>query len=193
MAWDLVIIDEAHRMGGSTEQVARYKLGAAWLEASPHCCCFRPRPPGKTDQFMRLMQLLDGTPSRRRAVSAASVQAFVIRTEKRAAIKCRRRPLFRPRIQRLHPVAWQARHAAQQQLYEAVTGLMCATATARLWRLGSAMSVSDDPDATAKTSSTAAIRATLRNARPRWTPQTQPAGFDTLGAEDWADWMVKRR
>ncbi|MFN3830494.1 MAG: SNF2-related protein, partial [Tepidimonas ignava] len=27
--WDLVIIDEAHRLGGSTEQVARYKLGAA--------------------------------------------------------------------------------------------------------------------------------------------------------------------
>ena len=27
--WDLVIIDESHRMGGSTEQVARYKLGAA--------------------------------------------------------------------------------------------------------------------------------------------------------------------
>src|SRR5690606_30885319 len=27
--WDLVIIDESHRLGGSTEQVARYKLGAA--------------------------------------------------------------------------------------------------------------------------------------------------------------------
>jgi SNF2 family DNA or RNA helicase len=35
-SWDLVIIDEAHRMGGSTEQVARYKLGAALAEASPY-------------------------------------------------------------------------------------------------------------------------------------------------------------
>jgi hypothetical protein len=42
-SWDLVIIDEAHRMGGSTDQVARYKLGAALAEASPTCCCCRPR------------------------------------------------------------------------------------------------------------------------------------------------------
>jgi hypothetical protein len=32
-SWDLVIIDESHRMGGSTDQVARYKLGAALAEA----------------------------------------------------------------------------------------------------------------------------------------------------------------
>ena len=30
--WDLVIIDESHRMGCSTDQVARYKLGAALAE-----------------------------------------------------------------------------------------------------------------------------------------------------------------
>lgn len=42
--WDLVIIDESHRMGGSTEQVARYKLGAALAEAAPIYCCCRRRP-----------------------------------------------------------------------------------------------------------------------------------------------------
>ncbi len=26
-SWDLVIADEAHRLGGSTDQVARFKLG----------------------------------------------------------------------------------------------------------------------------------------------------------------------
>jgi superfamily II DNA or RNA helicase len=53
-AWDLVIIDEAHRMGGSTEQVARYKLGAALAEASPYLLLLSATPhQGKTDQFMR--------------------------------------------------------------------------------------------------------------------------------------------
>jgi SNF2 family DNA or RNA helicase len=42
-SWDLVIIDESHRMGGSTDQVARYKLGAAWPKRRPTCCCCRPR------------------------------------------------------------------------------------------------------------------------------------------------------
>ena len=27
--WDLIIIDEAHRLGGTSEQVARYQLGEA--------------------------------------------------------------------------------------------------------------------------------------------------------------------
>ena len=47
-------------MGGSTEQVARYKLGAALAEASPYLLLLSATPhQGKTDQFMRLMQLLD--------------------------------------------------------------------------------------------------------------------------------------
>jgi len=59
-SWDLVIIDESHRMGGSTEQVARYKLGAALAEASPYLLLLSATPhQGKTDQFLRLMQLLD--------------------------------------------------------------------------------------------------------------------------------------
>jgi SNF2 family DNA or RNA helicase len=58
--WDLVIIDESHRMGGSTEQVARYKLGAALAEAAPYLLLLSATPhQGKTDQFLRLMQLLD--------------------------------------------------------------------------------------------------------------------------------------
>lgn len=31
--WDLVVVDEAHRLGGSTDQVARYKLGQGLAEA----------------------------------------------------------------------------------------------------------------------------------------------------------------
>jgi superfamily II DNA or RNA helicase len=121
--WDLVIIDESHRMGGSTEQVARYKLGAALAEASPYLLLLSATPhQGKTDQFMRLMQLIDrDTFPDENSVQQDRVRPFVIRTEKRAAIDAEGRPLFRPRITRLHAVAWQNRHAAQHRLYEAVT------------------------------------------------------------------------
>jgi DNA or RNA helicases of superfamily II len=34
--WDLVIVDEAHRLGGSTDQVARFKLGQGLSEAAPY-------------------------------------------------------------------------------------------------------------------------------------------------------------
>lgn len=189
-AWDLVIIDEAHRMGGSTEQVARYKLGAALAEASPYLLLLSATPhQGKTDQFMRLMQLLDrdAFPDED-SVSRERVQPFVIRTEKRAAINAEGQPLFRPRLTRLHAVAWQARHAAQQQLYEAITdyvrhGYNQALA-AKQRHVGFLMILMQR----LVTSSTAAIRATLEKRQAVLdTPQTQARLFDTLSPDEWAD------
>lgn len=189
-AWDLVIIDEAHRMGGSTEQVARYKLGAALAEASPYLLLLSATPhQGKTDQFMRLMQLLDrdAFPDEG-SVSRERVQPFVIRTEKRAAINAEGQPLFRPRLTRLHAVAWQARHAAQQQLYEAVTdyvrhGYNQALA-AKQRHVGFLMILMQR----LVTSSTAAIRATLEKRQAVLdTPQTQARLFENLSADEWAD------
>ena len=106
-SWDLVIIDEAHRMGGSTDQVARYKLGAALAEAAPYLLLLSATPhQGKTDQFHRLMQLLDrdSFPDET-SVSSERVRPFVVRTEKRFAIDADGKPLFKPRMTRLHPVA----------------------------------------------------------------------------------------
>ena len=189
-AWDLVIIDEAHRMGGSTEQVARYKLGAALAEASPYLLLLSATPhQGKTDQFMRLMQLLDrdAFPDEG-SVSRERVQPFVIRTEKRAAINAEGQPLFRPRLTRLHTVAWQARHAAQQQLYESVTdyvrhGYNQALA-AKQRHVGFLMILMQR----LVTSSTAAIRATLEKRQAVLdTPQTQAGLFESLSADEWAD------
>ena len=189
-AWDLVIIDEAHRMGGSTDQVARYKLGAALAEASPYLLLLSATPhQGKTDQFMRLMQLLDrdAFPDEG-SVSRERVQPFVIRTEKRAAINAEGQPLFRPRLTRLHAVAWQARHAAQQQLYEAVTdyvrhGYNQALA-AKQRHVGFLMILMQR----LVTSSTAAIRATLEKRQAVLdTPQPQARLFDTLSPDEWTD------
>ena len=46
--WDLVIVDEAHRLGGSTDQVARFKLGQGLAEAAPiSFTSFRNPAPGQ--------------------------------------------------------------------------------------------------------------------------------------------------
>ena len=56
--WDLVICDEAHRLGGSTEQVARYRLGRGLAEAAPYLLLLSATPhQGKTDAFQRVMSV----------------------------------------------------------------------------------------------------------------------------------------
>lgn len=121
--WDLVIVDEAHRMGGSTDEVARYRLGAAIADASPHLLLLSATPhSGKTDQFLRLMQLLNREAFPNEAsVTKEAVAPYVVRTEKRVAIDNDGKPLFKPRQTRLLGVEWQDRHQSQRLLYEAVT------------------------------------------------------------------------
>ncbi len=189
-SWDLVIIDEAHRMGGSTEQVARYKLGAALAEASPYLLLLSATPhQGKTDQFMRLMQLLDreSFPDEN-SVNRERVRPFVIRTEKRAAINADGQPLFKPRVTRLQAVAWQTRHGSQQRLYEAVTeyvrhGYNQAMA-AKQRHIGFLMILMQR----LVTSSTAAIRTTLEK-RQTLLDASQPQAnlFENTSADEWAD------
>ena len=121
--WDLIICDEAHRLGGSTEQVARYRLGKALAEAAPYLLLLSATPhQGKTAGFQRLMALLD----REEFITAGSIRKekvvpFVIRTEKRRTINDRGDPLFLPRVTRLVPVRWEDKHKLQQHLYESVT------------------------------------------------------------------------
>lgn len=189
-SWDLVIIDEAHRMGGSTDQVARYKLGAALAEAAPYLLLLSATPhQGKTDQFHRLMQLLDrdSFPDES-SVSSERVRPFVVRTEKRVAIDAEGKPLFKPRMTRLHAVAWQDRHASQQKLYEAVTDYVRhgynQAMVAKQRHIGFLMILMQR----LVTSSTAAIRATLEKRQALLDqPQLQPSLFDTADVDEWAE------
>jgi superfamily II DNA or RNA helicase len=121
--WDLVVVDEAHRLGGSTDQVARYKLGKGLAEAAPYVLLLSATPhQGKTDAFHRLMNLLDDDAfPDMDSVSRERVAPYVIRTEKRKAIDADGKPLFKPRRTQMVPVAWESRHHLQQLLYEAVT------------------------------------------------------------------------
>lgn len=121
--WDLVVVDEAHRLGGSTDQVARYKLGKGLAEAAPYVLLLSATPhQGKSDAFHRLMNLLDDDAfPDMDSVSRDRVAPYVIRTEKRKAIDADGKPLFKPRRTQMAPVAWESRHHLQQLLYEAVT------------------------------------------------------------------------
>ena len=121
--WDLVIVDEAHRLGGSTDQVARFKLGQGLAEAAPYLLLLSATPhQGKTDAFHRLVSLIDAQAfPDAGSVTRERVQPYVIRTEKRHAIDAEGKPLFKPRRTQLAPVSWDKRHRDQQLLYEVVT------------------------------------------------------------------------
>lgn len=120
--WDLVIIDESHRVAGSADTVARHAMARMVAEATPHLLLLSATPhQGKTESFQRLMRLLDrdafADPS---SVDRKRVAPFVVRTEKRNATDHRGKPLFAPRITKLLPVPW-GDHTDQEELYEAVT------------------------------------------------------------------------
>ena len=121
--WDLVVMDEAHRLGGSTDQVARHRLGQGLAEAAPYVLLLSATPhQGKTDAFQRLMSLLDSNAFPDiDSVSRDRVAPYVIRTEKRKAIDADGKPLFKPRRTQTFSVAWESRHHLQKTLYEEVT------------------------------------------------------------------------
>lgn len=121
--WDLVVVDEAHRLGGSTDQVARFKLGQGLSEAAPYLLLLSATPhQGKTDSFQRLISLIDAKEFQDiSSITRERVQPYVIRTEKRRAIDADGKPLFKPRRTELASVRWEERHRPQQDLYKAVT------------------------------------------------------------------------
>lgn len=121
--WDLVIFDEAHRLGGSSDRVARFRLGLGLAEAAPYLLLLSATPhQGKTEAFYRLMSLLDikAFPTAN-SVTRDRVQPYVIRTPKRRAIDAQGKPLFQPRHTQLVAIAWQPEHRDQKRLYDAVT------------------------------------------------------------------------
>lgn len=188
--WDLIIVDEAHRLGGSTDQIARFKLGKGLADAAPYLLLLSATPhQGKTEAFHRLVSLIDedafpdvGSVTRDR------VQPYVIRTEKRHAIDAEGKPLFKPRRTELVPVSWEERHRDQKALYEAVTeyvreGYNQAKREKRSY-IGFLMILMQR----LVVSSTSAIRTTLeRRLDVLDAPQEQLTLFPMTSDEEWAD------
>lgn len=96
--WDLIIIDEAHRVAGSSGEVARYKLGYLLSQASPYLLLLSATPHnGKTEPFLRLVRLLDEEAfPNSKSILKEQVAPYLIRTEKREAIDNNGNLLLRP-------------------------------------------------------------------------------------------------
>lgn len=121
--WDLIIIDEAHRVAGSSPQVARYKLGVQLSQAAPYLLLLTATPhSGKKEPFLRLMKLLDDKAFPQvKAIVKEQVAPYIIRTEKRMAVDREGNRLFKDRATKVLEITWEERHSLQQQLYDAVT------------------------------------------------------------------------
>lgn len=127
--WDLVIIDEAHRVAGSTSEVARYKLGNLLAQASPYLLLLSATPHnGKTEPFLRLVRLLDKEAfPNAMSIVKEQVAPYLIRTEKHEAIDNKGNLLFKKRITHLVTLNWDERHTMQQELYNRVTAYVSKT------------------------------------------------------------------
>lgn len=127
--WDLIIIDEAHRVAGSSGEVARYKLGNLLAQASQYLLLLSATPHnGKTEPFLRLIRLLDADAfPNAKSIVREQVAPFLIRTEKREAIDNNGNLLFKNRITHLVTISWDERNNLQRELYEMVSSYVAKT------------------------------------------------------------------
>ena len=122
--FDMVIIDEAHKMGGSSTSVSRFKMAEVLCNAVPNLLLLSATPHrGKSDHFRRVLQLMDADAfSGEGMPSIEEIQPYVMRSEKRFAVDYDGKKLFNERTTtrfevQLDPV----RHAAQIALYKHIT------------------------------------------------------------------------
>ncbi|MDN5318968.1 MAG: hypothetical protein PWR00_931 [Thermovirga sp.] len=188
--WDLIIVDEAHRLSGSTDQVARYRLGRALSESSPYILLLSATPhQGKTDQFRRLMSLLDPESfSDETSITKSRVHPYVIRTEKRSAIDAEGKALFKPRQTELVSISWKEHHHRQKELYEAVTDYVRKGYNKAIAEKNSYIGFLMILMQRLVVSSTRAIRSTLeRRLEALEKPEEQLSLLPLLNEEDWAE------
>lgn len=122
--FDLIVIDECHKVGGSATTVGRYQMAEILCNAIPNVLLLSATPHrGKSDHFRRILQLLDSDAfSGDGMPTIAELEPFVVRTEKRQAIDYNGKQLFNIRHTERVVAAWDpVRHAKQSALYEQVT------------------------------------------------------------------------
>ncbi|MCX6272568.1 MAG: DEAD/DEAH box helicase, partial [Bacteroidetes bacterium] len=122
--FDLLVIDECHRVGGSNTQVGRFQMADILCNAVPNILLLSATPHrGKSDHFRRILQLLDADAFSGEGMPAIpELEPYVVRTEKRQAIDYNGKPLFNKRLTQRIVVNYNTvQHRKQQRLYEAVT------------------------------------------------------------------------
>ena len=122
--YDLIIIDEAHKMGGSTALVSRYVLAQQLCNIVPNVLLLSATPHrGKSDHFRRILQLLEPDAFAGEGLPGIKeLEPYVIRTEKRLAVDYEGNKLFNERITFRFDVSLDPlKHQSQLNLYESVT------------------------------------------------------------------------
>ncbi len=191
--WDLVIIDEAHRVAGSSGEVARYKLGNLLSQASPYLLLLSATPHnGKTEPFLRLVRLLDAEAfPNAKSIVKEQVAPYLIRTEKREAIDNNGNLLFKNRITHLVTLQWDERHSLQKELYRMVSSYVAKTYNKALRNKKKNMCLIFLLIIMQRmvTSSTAAVRQSLE--RRLSVLKTQSTRLGTLTEEDLEDLNIE--
>jgi SNF2 family DNA or RNA helicase len=122
--FDLLVIDECHKVGGSSTVVGRFKMADVLCNAIPNVLLLSATPHrGKSDHFRRLLQLLNADAFTGEGMpTIPELEPYVIRTEKRQAIDYNGKPLFNKRHTRKIEVTYDdKKHRKQRILYEEVT------------------------------------------------------------------------
>lgn len=122
--FDLVIIDEAHKMGGASSTVSRYVLAQELCNMVPNVLLLTATPHrGKADHFRRILQLLDPDAFAGEGLPGIEeLEPYVIRTEKRFAVDYDGNKLFNERITNRFDVFLDInKHQKQMKLYTSVT------------------------------------------------------------------------
>jgi superfamily II DNA or RNA helicase len=122
--FDLVIIDEAHKMGGASSTVSRYILAQELCNSVANVLLLTATPHrGKADHFRRILQLLDPDAFAGEGLPGIEeLEPYVIRTEKRLAIDYDGNKLFNERkTNRFDVILDINKHQKQLELYESVT------------------------------------------------------------------------
>jgi superfamily II DNA or RNA helicase len=122
--FDLLVIDECHKVGGSTTQVGRYQMADILCNAIPNVLMLSATPHrGKSDHFRRILQLLNADAFAGEGMpTIPELEPYVVRTEKRQAIDYNGKPLFNKRNTKKVDVVYdKIKHRKQQNLYITVT------------------------------------------------------------------------
>ncbi|MGW5637807.1 helicase-related protein [Streptomyces sp. NPDC003832] len=122
--WDLIVVDEAHRMGGhhfggKVEKTKRFQLGELLGEITRHLLLMTATPhSGKEEDFQLFLTLLDRDRFEGRQRSSADVRGIMRRMVKEDLLTFEGRKLFPERLAETVPYELTA---LEYQLYEDVT------------------------------------------------------------------------
>ena len=122
--FDMVIIDEAHKVGGASPTVSRFKLAKSLCASVPNVLLLSATPHrGKGDHFRRILQLIDPDAFEGEGLpSIQELEPYVMRTEKRLAVNYKGDKLFNERETSCLKVELDVnKHQKQLAVYKAIT------------------------------------------------------------------------